>query len=118
MSHIPNQIDVLNQEYISMCQKFALDDTPSFNLSHFTGKAFVSFQYQHFRDYLVNEYQKDSGFLTICERQIKISKTNQPTDIYWYNMKVTDEQRSKNIFYSCCILFMLLVLSFAALIGL
>lgn len=118
MSHIPNQIDVLNEEYISLCKKFALDDSAAFNLSHFTGKAFVSLQYQHFRDYLVQQYEKDPGFLNICGTDIKISKTNQPPDIYWYNMKITDEERRMKIFYSYAILFMLLVLSFGALVGL
>lgn len=49
---------------------------------------------------------------------LRISPTTKPEDIYWYNMKVSDSERSKNIFYSCAILFMLLVLSFASLIGL
>lgn len=118
MSHIPNQIDVLNKEYIALCEKFALDESPAFNLSHFTGKAFISFQYQHFRDYCVREAEKNPEWLQICGSNIRVSKTNQPTDIYWYNMKVSDSERHRNIFYSYCILFMMLILSFAALIGL
>lgn len=66
----------------------------------------------------MKQYEKDPGFLNICGTDIKISKTNQPPDIYWYNMKVTDSERSMNIFYSYAILFMLLVLSFVGLIGL
>ena len=50
-------------------------------------------------------------------KSLRISLANKPEDIYWYNMKVTDSERSKNIFYSYAILFMLLVLSFASLIG-
>ena len=56
--------------------------------------------------------------MELCGKYLKVSKTNQPTDIFWYNMKISDAQRSKDIFYSYCILFMLLVLSFAALVGL
>lgn len=118
MSHIPNQIDVLNKEYISLCEKFALDETPSFSLSHFTGKAFVSFQYQHFRDYCVREAERNPEWLQICGSNIKISKTSQPGDVYWYNMKISDSERRKNVFYSYAILFMMLILSFAALMGL
>ena len=33
-------------------------------------------------------------------------------------MKVTDAQRAKNVFYSYAVLLMLLILSFAALLGL
>jgi hypothetical protein len=118
ISYLPNQIDVINREFINLCEQFALNDTPSFSLSKFVGKAFISFQYQHYRDYFANEYVKNPKFLEVCGKPLKISKTNQPTDIFWYNMKISDAQRSKDIFYSYCILFMLLVLSFAALIGL
>ena len=51
-------------------------------------------------------------------KSLRISLTNKPEDIYWYNMKVSDSERRKYIFYSNAILFMLLVLSFASLIGL
>ena len=118
VSYIPNRIDVLNKEFIHLCEQFALNTSPSFTLSKFTGKAFVCFQFQHYRDYLVKEYQKNPKFLEVCGSPLKITKTNQPSDIFWYNMKISDSQRSKNVFYSYCILFMLLVISFALLMGL
>jgi hypothetical protein len=90
----------------------------AFVLAKFTGKAFISFQYQHYRDYFANEYIKDPTFFEICGQPIKISKTVQPTDVFWYNLKVSDAQRAKDIFYSYVILFMMLILSFAALMGL
>lgn len=31
----------------------AKDPTEEFNLSNFTGKAFVTFRYQHYRDYFL-----------------------------------------------------------------
>lgn len=51
-------------------------------------------------------------------KSLRISLTNKPEDIYWYNMKVTDAERSKFRFYSNVVLFLLLVVSFASLIGL
>lgn len=115
---IPNQIKKLNEEYIKLCEKFSLEISPSFNLSKFTGKAFVSFQHNHYRDYFIKEYLKDPNFLQISGKPLRVSRTNQPEDIFWYNMKVTDANRSRNIFYSYCVLFMLLIISFAALMGL
>jgi len=63
-------------------------------------------------------YEQDEDFLKLNDQSLKISRTNKPEDIYWYNMKVSDTERKKNIFYSYAILFMLLILSFASLVGL
>ena len=101
-----------------MCVNLALDFTPSFSLSHFTGKAIVSFQYKHYRDYFLRQYEYDPDFLQMNGKSLRISLTNKPEDIYWYNMKVSDAERRRYYFYSYAILFMLLVLSFASLIGL
>jgi hypothetical protein len=87
---IPNQIKKLNEEYIKLCERFALEISPAFNLSKFTGKAFVSFQYSHYRDYFIQETLKDPNFLKISDKPLRVSRTNQPEDIFWYNMKVTD----------------------------
>jgi hypothetical protein len=46
-----------------MSKKFAQDSSMSFNLTHFVGKAFVSFEYQHYRDYFLREYERNNGFL-------------------------------------------------------
>lgn len=45
----------------------AEDNSMSFNLTHFVGKAFVSFEYQHFRDYILREYQNNKSFLTMTD---------------------------------------------------
>jgi hypothetical protein len=50
-------------------------------------------------------------------KPIKISEANRPNDVYWFNMKVSDGERNKNIFYSWAVLDMLLILSLAALVG-
>lgn len=78
----------------------------------------MSFQYNHYRDYFIHEAQRNPNFLSISGKPLRVSRTNQPEDIFWYNMKVTDYERTRNIFYSYCILFMLLVVSFGALLGL
>jgi len=45
---VPNQIKTVNKEYIELSKRFAMDESSSFNLSHFVGKAYVSFEYQHY----------------------------------------------------------------------
>jgi hypothetical protein len=117
IEYVPNQIDLINQEYLNLCYKYAMDCSPSFNLSHFTGKAIVSFQYQHYRDYFLRQYEKDKEFLKINKKPISIFNASKPSDVYWYNMKVTDSERTKNIFYSSVVLLMELIISFAALFG-
>ena len=59
----------------------------AFNLSHFVGKAFVSFQYQHYRDYFL-EYFKDASQLKIADAPLKVGSAVNPSDVYWFNMKV------------------------------
>lgn len=49
LKHIPNQIGILNDKSIELSKRFALDNSPAFNLSHFLGKAFITFRYQHYR---------------------------------------------------------------------
>lgn len=55
---IAKKLQLLNLESIKLCEYFAKNEsltssTPSFKLSHFLGKAIVSFQYQHYRDYFL-----------------------------------------------------------------
>jgi len=52
-------------EIINLNKKNSLDNSLSFNLTHFVGKALVSFEYQHFRDYILREHDRDNNFLTI-----------------------------------------------------
>jgi hypothetical protein len=62
LSHIPNQVRHLNEEYIRLCQHFVDDynQVYGFKLAHFTGKAFISFEYEHFRDYFISQYESDT----------------------------------------------------------
>ena len=109
---------MFNQQYLNVCYKYAIDKSASFTLSHFTGKAFISFQYQHFRDYFLKEYAQDKNFLNFNGKSIKISSSSKPNDIYWYNMKISDRERKKNMIYSYIVLFMLLVIALGGLLGL
>lgn len=113
--YIPRQIKVVNQEYVSLCKQIAIDESPAFQLSRFTRKAFVSLEYQHYRDYMLREYEKDKQFLLIEGQPIKISHATNPEDVFWFNMRVTRSKRIKSILWSYFILLMVLGFSFIGL---
>ena len=82
----------------------------------FIGKAFLTFRYQPFRSYFLSEYRKDNNFMMIAGNTIKITPANRPQEIYWNNLKVSDDERKVNLFHSYSILFLLLFVSFALLL--
>jgi hypothetical protein len=49
-----------------------MDNSPGFNLSHFIGKAFVTFQYQHYKEFYLREVEKDPDFFLINNKTIHI----------------------------------------------
>ena len=60
---------------IDLCQHLAISGSKAdnFKLTHFTGKAFVTFEYEHYRDYFIKKYEEDNNFLKISDKPIKIS---------------------------------------------
>lgn len=123
VQYAPNQIKMINAKYIALCRNFmeqglSEEKSTEFKLSHFTGRAIVTFQYQHFRDYLIREYEDDPNFLQINENKISIRRANKPSEIYWMNLAITDEERTTRSRYSWGVLGMFLIISFAAFLGL
>jgi hypothetical protein len=119
LEQIPNRITILNHEYVRLCEHFTFANSSiaAFKLTHFTGRAFISFQFEHYKEYIVRKYEDDHSAFKISGQPIKISEASRPKDIYWYNMKVTDANRKSYMCYSWAVLFMLLVLCFAVLLG-
>jgi len=87
-------------------------------LTHFTGRAFVSFEYEHYKNYFLRRYQENENFLKISGKSIKIDYSNEPEDVSWENMIISDVERNKKVVYSWVVVTMLLILSFAAFFGL
>jgi capsule polysaccharide export protein KpsC/LpsZ len=56
------------------------------NLASFTGKAYITFQYQRYRNYFLREYERGPDFFQILGQTIKISAAEKPNDINWYNI--------------------------------
>jgi hypothetical protein len=59
----------------------------AFSLSHFVGKAFVSFQYEHYKEYIMGF--KGTDKLKIAGRPLKLGTAANPSDVYWFNMKIS-----------------------------
>jgi hypothetical protein len=53
-------VTILNHEYIRLSENYIFDNRnshlPVFKLTHFTHRAFVSFQFEHYREYLISQY--------------------------------------------------------------
>ncbi len=50
---LPKRIGFINNCRVTLNAQFASDNSFLFNLTHFVGHAFVSFQYQHYRNYFL-----------------------------------------------------------------
>lgn len=117
LKHIPNQIKIINTKYIELSKKFALDNSPAFNLSHFLGKAFITFNYQHYRQYFLREAAKNKDFFKLNDTSIKISRPSQPQDVFWTNLNVDSEERASTIKQSFVVLMIILLMSLVVLVG-
>ena len=49
---------------------------------------------------------------------LKISTAAEPSDVYWYNMRILSSQRTKSVIYSYLIMAVSLIISFGLLFGL
>ena len=61
-------------------------------ISRFVGKAFVSLKHQHYKDYILDRYERDNQFLKVNGNKVplKVSGATKPYDIKWINMKISD----------------------------
>jgi hypothetical protein len=53
-----------------LAKKFADDNTAGFNITHFVGKAFVSFEYEHYREFLLRSYIKDKKSILLGDQAL------------------------------------------------
>ncbi len=111
------QITLLNGSERALSKKFTVDNSFIFNVTHFVGKAFLSFQYQHYRDYFLRESKKDSTFVTYNMEQLRLSKASHPNDIFWEHLNIPDSDRGKRVTQSYVILFMTILFILAILLG-
>jgi hypothetical protein len=118
LSEIPSRVSILNHEYIKFSENYTTNSkSGSFTLTHFTGKALVSFQFEHYKQYFIRKYEEDDEFMKISGKPVRIEDAPNPEDIYWFNLRVGDSTRFRYIMYSWGVLVMVLILTYALLQG-
>ncbi len=63
--------------------QFARDNSFLFSVTHFVGHAFVSFQYEHYKEIIRHIYESNPKALNYNGNYLKIEYASHPTDIYW-----------------------------------
>ena len=56
----------------------------------YIGSAFVSFKYEHFKDYILAEYERDPEDFKIKGKQLYIERANHPDDVRWENLRTSN----------------------------
>jgi len=54
-----------------------------FSVTHFVGHAFISFQYEHYKEVIQKMYFDNPLALNYNGNYLKIEDASHPTDIYW-----------------------------------
>jgi hypothetical protein len=56
LKELSSRVTILNHEYIKFSENYTSNSkTAGFKLTHFTGKALVSFQFEHYKEYLLRK---------------------------------------------------------------
>lgn len=76
----------VDEGLIDLCTKYDFDRSFNFCVSRFIGKAFVSFQYQHFLQVIVDHSRKGGEPLQIRGEPLGIHRAPNPNDVYWENL--------------------------------
>lgn len=88
-----------------------------FNATHFVGAAFISFKYQHFRDYLLEKYSENRESYILKGHRLRITEATFPSDIKWKNLRISRVERRNRVIMSYVILCAFLGFGFALLVG-
>lgn len=100
-----------------LCKSYAQDKSVVFNATHFVGAAFISFKYQHFRDYLLEKYSENRESYILKGHRLRITEATFPSDIKWKNLRISRVERRNRVIMSYVILCAFLGFGFALLVG-
>lgn len=81
------QVGFLNDCEVILNKQYASDNSVLFNITNFVGKAFISFQYQHYCEFILEEADRDLNFLYFNGSRLKVSRVSNPKDINWKNLR-------------------------------
>jgi hypothetical protein len=111
-------IDLARNAYLELCTDFTNKNhqTYDFVLSHFLGKAFVSFEYQHYAYAIMNYAAANPIYLD--GNLLDLRPATAPRDVFWENMNITDLMRKRRLVVSFFVTLGTLIIVFAILVGL
>lgn len=113
----PQQVNFLNETELVLCKSYAQDKSVVFNATHFVGAAFISFKYQHFRDYLLEKYSENRESYILKGHRLRITEATFPSDIKWKNLRISRVERRNRVIMAYVILCAFLGFGFALLVG-
>ena len=98
-----------HQHYLEVCKSYTQPST-TFSLSKFVGIAFVSFEFQHYRNYLFDLYLTNPEEFQINGKQLELKWAHRPDSIEWFHLGITKWSKFRRAFvsYSTLTLFVLL----------
>lgn len=103
--------------HIKLCQEFVkAENNPSSIISNFTGAAFVTFKYQHYRDAILKKFREEKDKFEYRDQQLKVTRAVHPSEVLWLNLRFSDKARRIKMFFSFLVLFGFLFIAFECLI--
>lgn len=115
LNEIRKKVSFLNESQIHVSYELVRNNKLYFHNTTFSGNAFLSFEFEDFKDYIYEKYLADPKQFEFEGVQIKIEEACDPTDVNWRNMKVSPTTRFNRIIFSYIVLVMLLSFSFMIL---
>ena len=117
MTKYMNQLGVVNAEYLKLCYSYKEDQNFDYSacLANFLGRAFVSFQYQHFAQVLRISMKRHN--IKMGENTLRAVWAPSPRDVKWANLHINPWVRRKKEFISFLILIGAILFSFVIQVG-
>lgn len=100
-----------------LTQNFITNQSLSFKATHFIGCAFISFKYQHFRDYVVRKYEANPAAFKLKGVQLRVTEATLPSDVNWENLIIPRDIRFQRKLIANAILIVILIFAFGILLA-
>lgn len=113
-----NKLKVINEQYLELCKSFCLERNLNWTLTRFLGVAFVSFEFEHYRNYLVELYQNNPSEFKINNKLLILGYAPKPESIEWFDLQIEDADKVKSFLISYLGIFFILLTSFLLVLGL
>ena len=81
MNNPNNKLTVINEQYLELCRSFCIERNLTWTLTRFLGTAFVSFEFQHYKDYLLELYESKPKEFMINNQQLSLAVAPKPQDV-------------------------------------